>query len=1505
MIYWQINFDEIYGYPMTLRASLLLVLIIITLPGYAAINTIKHVNLRQIAVENGLSQNTVNHFYEDSQGFIWISTQAGLNRFDGESMLQLNDLNNHVSGSQINSFLRDSQGNQWISTDHGLIFVNRDQSISHLSHFPSQKKYQSSADMLVGSSEKNAENVWIFSWNGIYSYRLKGRDIIQPDSMSVFHSRQNNLLSYAEDNGRFWLGSTQGLYLFNPEDLGLVKIDLSSGSSEHQAFSKLSIKAINKLDNHQLLVSANQGLFLLDITDTNNVQLKLLAKGYISNISIDNHLIYFSNLQEIKTYDSISQKISTLFSLSDVLPEHSAYKIKTVFVDSQHLLWIGTYSQGAFVWDTQSLSFESWNSKTKNSNLRLNHDFVWSIDEASQGNFWIGTEAGLNYFESEKQIIHSIIDKNTSGTTSENLKIYDLLETEKHLWLASADGLLKYDRSNNTLRSFFPQFKQKKRPFIVFSLLSVQPEQIWLATNIGILIFNTDTKSFSFDKHIMPRTSAKPTRLLKYQNGLLWIGLPDKLITYSIDKKQTNTIFKSEKNANGSYALLMDLTLNNGKLWLTYKKNGIYIVDLENNNKIVKHLYISSGFPDNTVYSLQSSDGYIWASSTQGLIRISPDNYQHVIFNHRDGLVSNEFNEGAALKSKSGYFLYGGPTGLTKIVPSELKKWNRKRPAIITLVEVFSQHPSDKQTFVSDNDINLRNSQDRINFSFSTFDFASPEDWQYEYWLEGAKQSQPRITKHPQLLLSDFPSGETTFSVRAILIKDGSRSAVSTLRIIGTETPTFTIPKTIGIYLVIILIVGWIAYRRYMAKKNSRSLYRQLEENEKRLELALLDDRRGVWDFLINQDDLESSSFIIYQNKREPIRLTLKKYFSMVHPEDIDHTKKAWVEFSSGNKLSFFESYRSFFDQDWVWNRVNGKVNDYYASGHPKRATGIWTNVNQEKKIEDKLNLYSHAFQSTQDIVFILDNELIITVVNQAYENATGFSVDGMIGKSMVDIAFSRFTEKETKNIKRQVQQNKRWHGESSVPRRNAPSFSVSIRINVITKDNRDSGYVVVMSDTSQIKRSEEAIFDVSFYDQTTGLPNKVLAFDRLRQLLEQCKNSNQKLSIIFLSLDHFRKIKASFDADTVNALLGSVSNRLLPYIQKDDVLARYEQDTFIIIHRHASDDNDILHTVNQLLKEISKTFLINEHAIDITACAGISSYPDDGGNWSELITKSETALAQTKQQGENLFKYYHEGSNKKALERINIENSLNQAIQSGELFLVYQPLLKLKTMKTIELDVNLRWGMEDNRIVYPSQFLPIAEEIGMLDTICDWQINSLFGSLNRWNQEGLRLNVNINLPVTYLIAPKTINLIREKLSLHHIAPTDIFIAIHENNLKTNISELVEVMTELKSIGIQLVLDGFGKSSASLQNLQKLQFHSIKLDRSLIRNIGKNKFNDRVILGIISLLNDLRLGSVAKGIETQQQLDFLLQHKCGYGQGYLFSDPLNENQMRQYMLDHQ
>jgi len=1488
---------------MLKKHGLLFLLVIFGCFSGISANSANLAGLRHISTEQRLNQNTVNQFYQDNRGYVWIATNSGLNRFDGESMLSLNDPNNHINSTPVSSLAQDSQNNLWISTYQGLAFVSHDQSINHLSKFPSQEKNQINANMVIGSEESTSQNRWVFTWNGVYQYQLKGQDITQPDSMALFHSQENKLLSYEKDGDVFWLGTNQGLFLFDSKELSLDRMTLISKNSLLPQRLNLKINAIETISDSQLIISSNKGLFLIDKNDFNSVTIKKITDGFISDVIFNSGLVYFATFGEIKSFEPATLKISTVFSLPLPPSQHSSYKIKTIFIDSNQLLWIGTQNQGAFVWNTKKTAFESWIANNKHSDLKLLDNDVWTIKHAQQGGLWIGTNAGLDYFNSEKNKIKPIVHNRLANTTIENLKIYDLLETQNSLWLATGNGLLNYHKGSKTVGQFFPHFHKANTPLVIFSLISIKPQEIWIASNIGILKFNTTTHEFSYDKNIMSPFNAKPARLIKFENNLLWIGLYDRLITYSPEKKKIKTIMMSERNAKGVYSILTDINVINQQLWLSYAHDGIYVIDLKNNNNIIKHFHSSNGFIDNMIYSIQNSHGYIWASSTQGLIRINQLNFEYVLFNHQDGLTSNEFNEGVSEKAENGALIFGGSKGLIKFHPNQIGKIKHINQPIISSIEIFSDSNQSKRFLNLDDRISIQNHKDIVYISFSTLDFLLPNNWQYEYWLEGEKKTKPRITKYPQATLTNLPTGNSVFNLRTISVKDSDVSETTQLSIMVTDTAPFTIPKTFSNYAIAIIILLLFFYRRILAKRKSLALYNQLEESEERMELALFDDRRGIWDCFIDEKDIGKSAFIVYQNKRDPLKLTLDKHFEIIHPEDIEHAKEIWEKFATGKQSDFFETYRSFFYQRWVWNRIYGKVNEYYPSGHPKRATGIWTDINPEKRIEDKLNLYSHAFQSTQDIVFILDNDLIVTVVNQAYETSTGYSCEKIIGKSMVDIAFSRFTEKETEQIKKQVQKNKRWHGESSVPRRNASSFPVDIRTNVITKNNIDTGYVVVMTDVSQLKSSIKPSLKNSFYDHMTGLPNKTLAFDKLRQLLRRCKTKKRQLSIIFLSIDHLDHLDSILENDSIDELITRVCNRLLPYMQKNDVFARYEQNTFIIIFSHSSDDSDILHTINQLLKEISKPFLFDDRTIEITASAGISSYPNDGENWSELITKAETALAQTQQQGKNLFKYYHEDSNKKALEKISLENRLSRAIQTSELFLVFQPTLELDTMKTVELDVKLRWKMEDNRIVYPSQFIPIAEKLGMVGTLSNWLIIQSFIALNRWNQEGMNISLNINLSASYLLENGTFDFIREKVTSYNINPDTIFIAINEDDIGDKTMKLIDVFEQLNSVGIHLVLDDFGKNIASIQNLQKFNFHSIKFDRILTRNIDKGNLNNDVLRGIISLVNNVQLGTVAKGIETEEQHEYLVRHKCRYGQGFLFSDPLIENQMRQYLLD--
>lgn len=1495
-----------------------LTIILYTNPNYALANShqIRQPNLLNISSAQGLSQNTINSFYEDNHGFIWLATDTGTNRYDGASMQNLAERYPEYHNTSINNLMLDAENNLWLSTDHGLIFINADQNDDHLSQFPAPLKQRKSANMVIGIEQITNQQYWVFTWNGLYQYNLEGRDISQPSSMKAFKSTDNNLVAYYHDGNHIWLGATNGLYLFDLTQQSLSKMEITEIPDEYE------INLLLKVSENQLIVGGNKGLYLVETNTPEQIHAYQLNSQHITGLSKSRTAIYFSTQESIKKINiadisnMTNNKASSLFSLSEVLPEHSTYQITSLLVDSRQLLWIGTQDQGAFIWDTKTQAFDFWESKAELQKeespiLPISHNSIWSIDSDSHNNYWIGTDTGLNSFDPENNIVTSVINVNSAGISatlnSKKLRIYDLLETNRYIWLASTNGLIRYQQKSNDIKPFRPSYIEPDSEFIVYSLISIEPGIFWLATNRGILKFNTEDHKFSYEKNLMSDINAQATQYIGYQNGDLLVGLKDKLILYNIQKKTSTLIFSNHQNTNGDYYQLTDVKTINDQIWLSYKDDGIYVIKVDENNtanQLIHHFHTSKGFPDNNILSLEQSQNFIWATSAKGIVRIQINTMEYRLYDRFDGLISNEFNPRASSTTETGLLLFGGSKGLTILEPDKLILLKSKNPPVITDIVTTSDNESIKNLFWQNSRVFIQNSGDTVYVKYTSLDYSSPKTREFEYWLNNSKEDQVKITRHQEIALINLPVGRNILNIRSRVAGQLSFSDTSQLEIIVRKTEWFTIPKTIGNYLVLLAAILGLLYKRHLATKKTQKLIEKTKESEDRMELALYDDRRGVWECFINPNHRQQSYFIITHNKREPMRLELESYLNMLHPEDVEQATQAWNQFLNGENDTIIQTYRHFFYRHCIWNRISGKIDRYSKNGQPEHAIGTWTKINQEKEIEHKLNLYEHVFQSTRDIVFILDTALNITMVNDAYEKMTGFSLDTIEGKNITKFAFSRFSKKEIDNIHNLVNENKRWHGESTFPRKNAASFPVDILINVIRKNNVETGYVIVMSDTSQHRNpGEKTHITTSFYDQVTGLPNKALAFDRLRQLLVQCENNDQELSIIFLSVDHFKNLESILKSDSIDTLMAKICHRILPYIQKDDVFARYEEDTFVIILRQSNDENNVLHTVNQLLREISKPFVIDEKPVNISACAGISSYPDDSKNWSELVTKAETALAQTKQQGENLFKYYHEDSNKKALERVGIENKLTRAFSEGELYLVYQPLIDLHDMKTVSLDINLRWKTEDERVIYPSQFLHIAEEIGMLKEFSNWLIEKSFSTLSRWNQEGLTICININLPVSYLLEQNAFKHIKEKLDFYNINPKLVFIAIQEDDIGEKMLQLTEVARNLNSLGIKIVLDDFGKTNASILNFQKLNFHTVKFDRSLVRNVGKSKFNDRLLEGIISLINDVNIGSIAKGIETKEQLDFLVANQCQFGQGFLLSDPLNESQVRQYLLN--
>ncbi|MBV1908924.1 MAG: EAL domain-containing protein [Kangiellaceae bacterium] len=1457
---------------------------------------IKYPQLTQVSSLNGLGQNTVNSFYEDAQGLIWITTLAGVNRFDGDTMLSLADKNSQFKNKSINSMTADELGRYWLSSNQGLVKIDSNDMDIETARFPAPQRFIEEANMIIGSDSLNPDKLIVFSWNGIYLYQISARDISQPLSMKIFQDSNNNIHSYSRDEYGYLLGSSNGLYHYNITTEKLTLINLGN------QFKELQIRFLFSLENDDTAIAGDSGLFVFNTKEQVSNQLHSISNEKITGLTQTNAKLLFSTNDSIYQFDPVTKITRLLFSLAKTLDDHSEYVITDLFIDSRQLLWIGTQSQGAYIWDTKVPNFDIWNSQSQPDSSKLNDDMVWSLEIDEQNNYWVTTNSNVQLIDSKSKQSKEIISFKELNLPDKRSAIYDFEKQGSILWLATQEGLLEFHQNSRQLTKHVPQNLKLAKSPVVYSIVDTGDGVIWAATAQGLLSFDKEKSEFSYDRNIMTEVNAAPTRHVSYQKNKLWVGIENQLISYDLVSGKTKLIFNSRKNINGEFYPITDVLIENGVVWISYKGDGIYGFRLDSSsNEMVARYHTTKGLPDNDIFSLELIDRTIWASSSQGLLKINTKSKQHYLFTHKDGLHSNEFNEGATAVTNTGEILLGSIRGLIRVNPQKLVESKSRTAPIVSELALQTENGV-KNYWSIGNKLPKVTSSDILFLSVSALEFVDTTKHDYEYWFDSPLVAQRGKSNTGKITFDTLPTGEHILNIRARSFNSSHYSEIAKINVSVSPTGSSASQMEYLYYVLTLMLLSWLSYRFYLKTKSEKTINAQIKENQQRLELALLDEKRGIWDCYIAPKDYKLSRFTIYQFQHEALELSLEQYIALVHPDDTAKAKRHWEKFLTGKTRTFNHAYRSFFFQKWFWNRISGKINSYYKNGNPKRATGIWIDINKEKKTEDNLSLYGSAFQSTQDIIFVLDKDLKITLINKAFEYTTGFSADKLIGNDMAIIAATQFRKKETESIRKSLEKNDRWHGQSSVPRKNGPSLPVDVRINVIIKNNEEIGYVLVLTELIQSRELKRSSSKNSFYDRITGLPSKTLAFDRLRQQLTYCKKNSDSLSLIFLGIDQFNKLKSALPPGLIDILVGELTNRLLPYFQQEDLLSRYEPDTFLIILRHYHEDNNVLHTVNQLLRELSKPFELNDQIIKLSACAGISSYPDDGEHWSELITKGETALAQTRKQGENLFKFYHDDSNQKALERVDIENKLSKAVSEGELFLVFQPVVNLATNKTIELDINLRWRTDDEKIIYPSQFLPVVSELNMINEFSDWLVNKSFSTLNRWNQEGLTVCVNINLTIDYLSSRRALNLIKQRIADYKVNPKYVFISILEDDPSFDRTNLTRTFKELYALGLNLVLDNFGKVDGAIQNLKTLRFHSVKLAHNLTRNIAKSQQDDKILASILNMLNNLDIGSVAKGIEDENQLDFLKEYGCRYAQGYHISDPLDESQARQYLL---
>ena len=431
------------------------------------------------------------------------------------------------------------------------------------------------------------------------------------------------------------------------------------------------------------------------------------------------------------------------------------------------------------------------------------------------------------------------------------------------------------------------------------------------------------------------------------------------------------------------------------------------------------------------------------------------------------------------------------------------------------------------------------------------------------------------------------------------------------------------------------------------------------------------------------------------------------------------------------------------------------------------------------------------------------------------------------------------------------------------------------------------------------IKKLEELIEHVSSYDNLTGLPNRTLFQNRLQQALSQSPFKDKPLTVILVGLDGFKNINSTLGHSGGDLLLKQATQRLSNCLGETDILSRFGGDEFAIIQTQLTSSDSAIALSKEILNTLSKPFLLKGQQVYISASIGISLYPFDNTNVNQLLQNADNALYQAKQKGRNNYQFYSAQMNAKLQERLNLERELHKALKRGELLLHYQPRVDLHSGRMIAVEALLRWQSPTLGFVSPAKFIPIAEENGLIVPIGEWVLRHACTQNQIWQMSGLPpVRMAVNLSARQFEQQNLVELVTEVLEETGLEANYLELEITESLVMDDVQQSIAILKQLHERGIALALDDFGTGYSSLNYLKRFPIDTLKIDQSFVRHITSDPNDAAVIRAIIALGSTLQLNITAEGVETQEQLDYLMVHRCDEVQGYYFSRPVPADSLR-------
>jgi diguanylate cyclase (GGDEF)-like protein/PAS domain S-box-containing protein len=554
--------------------------------------------------------------------------------------------------------------------------------------------------------------------------------------------------------------------------------------------------------------------------------------------------------------------------------------------------------------------------------------------------------------------------------------------------------------------------------------------------------------------------------------------------------------------------------------------------------------------------------------------------------------------------------------------------------------------------------------------------------------------------------------------------------------------------------------------------------------------------------------------------------------------------------------------------------------------------------ANSEALFEEKERAQV-TLNSIGDAVMSADISGQVTYLNTVAESLTGWSQQEAAGHPLEEVfrIIDGATREEVRNpMTLAIRENKtmgltpncilvrRDGGESPIEDSAAP---------IHDRHGRVTGAVMVFHDVSAVRATTLRMSYLAQHDGLTDLPNRILFNDRLAEAMSLAHRYRRKLVVLFLDVDRFKHINDSLGHAIGDRLLQSIAQRLLGCVRASDTVSRQGGDEFVILLSEVTHAQDATVCADKILEALRSPHRIDEHDLHVTASIGIVTYPDDGTDSESLIKNADFAMYHAKENGRDNCQFFKQDLNVRALERHSLESGLHRALEREELMLHYQPKVNLETGEIVGVEALIRWLHPDLGLVPPAEFIPIAEECGLIVPIGRWVLRQACHQAQAWQDIGLApIRIGVNISAVELRAKDFIADISVILAETGLEANYLELELTETYLMQDSTSTLAVLRDLKQIGIKLALDDFGTGYSSLSHLKRFPIDTLKIDQSFVRNIVTNSDDASIVCAVISMGKNLHMRVVAEGVETRAQLAFLKNHSCPFGQGYYFSQPL-------------